>query len=385
MKFNFAHCSFLLLVLAGVGSVLVSAEELGSAASKVHDVGPVYYHKETDARTYVDSDGSYFAKGKDALVPKGATQVPSTDSDTPLITSKANSTSRHKGGEIHLKLKNTTENIAVGLHAFARSGEDDKPKALRLSSISVQGSNGKPEEINIPGNGRGSGSQIPMGSSKLIARPDGQITVYATIESWNGEAWTRYADKSIQLLFWWTYGHRRDILIANDPFEPNEIGDGRKALTKAFPTLSVGPVTASKSPSENVALNDLAISEVNGSRFESGKVSILPERGTKFVDEDAALSITIVDENGTALKADSTRFKCSKPHINKQGHFVFSITRDKGDELHVALIIKGLKLKGLPKNLSYEDGEISASISGPFGSYVDFWTLFRLQKEGNED
>lgn len=392
MKLSKVLGCFALLVVVGL-CVVASVSEV-RAATKKYDVGKVDTDKVDDSdetkKAAIGPDGEPIegASNVSAGVPHGATELPSTGD---LKTTKVNDAANHEGGEIIIKLKNKTKEAASDLHFFVRSAEAEQPAALRIVKIGTSGSVDQPEEVGLPGNGNGAGIQIPSGIDGDITEAGGTLKVEIVIEYWDGDSWEPYADKKVKLRVWWTHGANRNVWIANAL--PNGLGDGddRKLLASVLPGFADGPVVSETLPveGEETLMNHIALGEVDGTRFKSGSVVISPALGTKFGFNDDEISIMAVDEEGTVLNADDSRFSTSDMRIDSDGNFVFEITRDETDELHIAFLIKGLKLTNFPEYLNVGVNDIHASVGGAiFGGRCmeDVWNLFTLKEpEPNEE
>ncbi len=92
-------------------------------------------------------------------MPNGATLIQG-DTSSPQGT--------HQGGELNPAIRNTSESNATDVHAYVDYADGTKIPPLRIGAMSTTGGNHKAEAVEVPGNGGGTGVQIPPGESGTI-------------------------------------------------------------------------------------------------------------------------------------------------------------------------------------------------------------------------
>lgn len=151
-------------------------------------------------------------------------------------------------------------------------------------------------------------------------------------------------------------------------FSPDGIGaegESTALLANIVPNYDATPVNVALNGPSEVTCNDIAIGETFQYRFESGSLVVKPSNGRFELDPEET-EVKGFNENGDDVTGTGA-FGVSNVRINDQGHLVFEVSRDRTDDLHVAIVIRGLKLTGLdaagePHNINV--GMSGAAISG---------------------
>ncbi len=206
------------------------------------------------------------------------------------------------------------------------------------------------------------------------------------VEVWDDDSkeWKRLVGKEVKLYLWWTRGNLRDKWIQVAMTDGLGEGDKRSKLVSVYPELDSGPVFIKRKHIKEVKLKDIALGEADGHRFRNGSVVISPSSGTRFVFDADILSVVAVNQDGDIV-TDTEYFSASGMRVDRDGNFVFEIERDQNDELHVAFIIRGLRLRSFPdvarKRADRKRSTVTASLSGAiFGGRClsETWTLVKV-------
>ena len=335
-------------------------------------------------RMKVDADGKPVKNAddeqewEDAGVPDEATKIGAKTSNKYGV---------HKGGEVTLGLTNTSKKKATDVHVFVGPAGSDM---LRIAKMSATGGNVRTEQVGLPGNGAGTGLQVPPGNEGSITDPlneDGsnetKIDLHVVIECWNEKTkkWERCLDQDVELRVWWTTGEDRDKNIVVCMPDKLGSGDDRTSIARVHPDTNLSPllIKAGSDPTAIYNLNDVALGETDNHRFMSGSFVISPNDGAVFAKDIEGVEILAFNEDGLDVTASEV-FWFANPRVDRKGNFVFEIKRSTKDASHICFIIKGLKLAKLPK-LAATGKTVTASVSGAvFGNrkFNNVWELVKV-------
>jgi hypothetical protein len=312
-------------------------------------------------------------------IPAGATKIGATTSSPH---------GAHQGGEVVRKVRNDSREDATDVHVHV-----EPSGLLRVASMSLTGGNTQTEPVGIPGNGPGTGAQVPKGQPGTIVdrnsagadQPSngGEVTLNIVLEYWDVDEneWKRWTGQPVTLYVWWTHGDDRDKWIQVGLPEGLGSGDSRSTIASVFPQFDPSPVNAGPIFTATVELNHLGLGEADGHRFQDGTAVIMPNFGTRFkLTEDT--KIRAFDEEELEL-IENPRFSAENLRIDADGNFAFDITRDQEDALHIAIVIEGLELQQLP-DYAYPGSSITAGVGGAiFGGrhFDNTWTLIEVPVE----
>lgn len=302
----------------------------------------------------------------------------------------------HQGGEVNPVVQNDSRSDATDVHVHVSATDDQgKPVILRVSSMSATGGefNGL-EAVGVPGNGPNTGLQVPVGpgqqgkiTSGNTGLPNepcngGKVTLNVVIEQWVAApapgSWQRYKDKEVDLRVWWTHGDSRDKWVVSALPDGLGHGDDRVTLLSVYPEFDPSPIVIEPEQGGILELHHIALGEADNHHFQRGSVVIRPQHGQFVLTDETA--VRAIDEEGADVSSE--RFSNTNLRIDDNGNFVFDITRDQEDELHIAFVISGLQLR-LPLQIT-PGSSITASVGGAIlrgPQYDNVWTLARVTEE----
>ncbi|MCB9933588.1 MAG: hypothetical protein H6841_09220 [Planctomycetes bacterium] len=300
----------------------------------------------------------------------------------------------HLGGEINPVVQNDSRSDATDVHVHVSATDDQgKPVMLRVSSMSLTGGEcANPEAVGVPGNGPSTGQQVPVGQPGKLTSGNtglpnercngGKVTLNVVIEQWVPApapgSWQRYTGKEVDLRVWWTHGDARDKWVVSALPEGLGHGDDRVTLLSVYPEFDPSPIVVEPEQGGILELHHIALGEADNHRFQRGSVVIKPQHGQFVLSDETA--VRAIDEEGADVSSE--RFSTTNLRIDDNGNFVFDITRDQEDELHIAFVISGLQLR-LPLQIT-PGSSITASVGGAIlrgPQYDNLWTLARATEE----
>jgi hypothetical protein len=101
--------------------------------------------------------------------------------------------------------------------------------------------------------------------------------------------------------------------------------------------------TVATGSEDSVTLRDIPLAEMCGYRFNNGNLVIKPMQNTRFALEEDDTHVLVYNELGET--AGGNVVGVSNLRINDAGHLVMDVTRNKRDENHIVIVIRGLKLE----------------------------------------
>jgi hypothetical protein len=268
---------------------------------------------------------------------------------------KAKTAAGAAAGDVSLGLKNTSGRDVTDVHVKIVLPKDHKIKEINTTHTDFT-------ENDPDGSGAAKSeavAKVPSQSQGKLEN-DEEITVDVTIVDSEGN---EVENKDVTLEVWWTRGNSRNIVVSAT--SPEAIGDGDPRVTLASLNttheweFNFGVAQVAAEP--EVELNDLAIAECDGFRFQKGSLVVRPNNSTRFSTDFDSFRLSAYTETGDTVLGTG-RFSAGEPRVDSRGNFVIDITRSQDDEEHIVIVLSGLKLEGLS---GHDSGQkVHADVSG---------------------
>lgn len=226
-----------------------------------------------------------------------------------------------------------------------------KPAGYRIKQVETSGdfTNHWPEPPDAP-NAEG-GADGGVGVNPSTEASPQQVSVKLHVVDGQGNP----AD-NVNVEFTIQWSNMGDLCAMVSPTELG--GPSGVLLASVIPEYNASPVSVLVG-TETLTCNDIAIGEVFGYRFESGSLVVKPSSGRFELQPDTA--IRGYNQDGDDVSGTGA-FSVSNIRINDRGYLVFDVSRDRTDEQHVAIVIRGLKLTQL--HLDEHPRDIQVSLTG---------------------
>ncbi|MBZ0137970.1 MAG: hypothetical protein K8I27_16560 [Planctomycetes bacterium] len=306
-------------------------------------------------------DPGYATETEPLEVGKAGAHGDGTPKDPKKVDAKT--ASGGAAGDVTMKLKNTSGEDVTDVHVKIKI-----PKDCKISEISTSKPGGSPFTENEPD---GSGdpeseavAKVPAQGTNSLADDD-TVTVDVSVVCWDEatEEWVDVANTDVQFEIWWTRGDGRNIVVSATSSEQIGDGDPRTTLASMNTTHSWGfDFSVFETAEYTASLNDLAIAECDGFRFQEGSLVLRPTNSTRFNAASLeSFSISARSEDNDNVLGTG-RFSAGEPRIDSRGNFVIDITRSQSDTEHIVIVLSGLKVEDLS---GHEAGQkVYADVSG---------------------
>jgi hypothetical protein len=168
--------------------------------------------------------------------------------------------------------------------------------------------------------------------------------------------------QQVSLSIWWSRGPNFDIWVSAT--SGNRIGNAAPLTTLAslnITNYNVSPVQVLKGTNQPVDVNLIVLAECHDFRFQEGCLVVSAEGTPTFIIDEDKTHIEAWDEQGNQVVSQS-RVSFSNLRIDDFGNFVFNIERDRTDQHHIVIVIRGLKITNLEGVLA--DWSVPVSFGG---------------------
>jgi hypothetical protein len=245
-------------------------------------------------------------------------------------------------------------NNASTVHASDVHIRVDSPRGAMVSSLNFPG--GEFEAHNTLPAGTAEG-RIPASGNPVAPGTVVPVDIVVVDKDENP------LDQSqVSLSIWWSRGPNFDIWVSAT--SGNRIGNAEPLTTLAslgITNYNVSPVQVLEGTEQPIDLNLIVLAECHNFRFQEGCLVVTAEGTPTFIIDEDKTHIEAWDEQGNQVVSQS-RVSFSNLRIDDFGNFVFNVERDNTDDLHIVIVIRGLKITNLEGVLA--DWSVPVSFGG---------------------